>query len=708
MFQRAQAPRRDDDSAETSSRPPAPDGSASNRSVAAWLGALAADRDRPEALHSRPLSPGERAGVDPSLAALTRVYTGPGADRLARRLAARAFSAGRDIVLSNSVAQRPASARHPVMAHELAHVAQRGAAAPTTPARLRVGDRSTGPERQAARAATTGQQPKHPTAVDPNVVQRWEPDRTSASYAVVEGPLETAPTDLDPDVEEHLASLCLVVERDLASWERYRSSFAGGMPGWMTLLLGQVVHDGVYRSAEDKDRLRRFLALRLESEKLYLLRELLSFWAGEPGRKEQAEAVGRLFGLAVYEPGHRYRVEGDVAISGKLLVGGSIGTAVIRYDNDLGMSYSLSMGMGNIEAGIKAKLKAPFGKLWRKIRGKKKKGGGKKPETPDNAKPVEVDVGVASSDYAGETRDVTAFWAPSEFGQSKWRPARFSIIDAGPSAKGTAEAGNRSVTLGGVKYQLWKQMIFFSSWGRKDLWFDLALQGPGWKFVSPEVTAKKDPALVPDVDVEAGLASIGYGLAWGGQADVTAPEPPPPERVATGNWVELARESVFFDTGQTELTSEENQTLGMLADLMADFWVDYPDYELKVEITGHASPRWRHPQRGETPHDLNLELSQERAEAAREQLANAIRAAHTSGSCDFEIQSCVGDLMPAPESVVAGLAHDEVQGAGTFEAVGETADPDNDWWGYRRADIVIKRTEIALATHEPAPLMSTP
>jgi hypothetical protein len=78
----------------------------------------------------RPLDPAARRTYEPVLGAdlgQVRVHTGPAADALTRRVAARAFSVGHDVVVPERELRRPDSSR--LLAHELAHtLQQRGSA----------------------------------------------------------------------------------------------------------------------------------------------------------------------------------------------------------------------------------------------------------------------------------------------------------------------------------------------------------------------------------------------------------------------------------------------------------------------------------------------------------------------------------------------------------------------------------------------------
>jgi len=141
---------------------------------------------------------------------------------------------------------------------------------------------------------------------------------------------------------------------------------------------------------------------------------------------------------------------------------------------------------------------------------------------------------------------------------------------------------------------------------------------------------------------------------------------------------------LFFGTGSAELDSTANDELEHLVNQAQDFRTEHPDYDLRFTLTGYASPRWRHPERGAMPADLNLALSQERAENALSQLQNAFNA-DGDGACDFRIQSCMAEEMMVDDPTWDSLT----MGEGAGEAIAEGRDLNSDDQQDRRVDITV-------------------
>jgi len=141
---------------------------------------------------------------------------------------------------------------------------------------------------------------------------------------------------------------------------------------------------------------------------------------------------------------------------------------------------------------------------------------------------------------------------------------------------------------------------------------------------------------------------------------------------------------LFFGTGSAELDGTANDELELFVNHAQDFRTEHPDYDLRFTLTGYASPRWRHPERGAMPADLNLALSQERAENALSQLQNAFHA-EGSGACDFRIQSCMSEEIMVDDPTWDSLT----MGEGAGEAIAEGRDLNSDDQQDRRVDISV-------------------
>jgi outer membrane protein OmpA-like peptidoglycan-associated protein len=147
----------------------------------------------------------------------------------------------------------------------------------------------------------------------------------------------------------------------------------------------------------------------------------------------------------------------------------------------------------------------------------------------------------------------------------------------------------------------------------------------------------------------------------------------------------LTFSQLFFATGSAQLDSTANDELEQLVRQAQDFRNEHPDYDLRFTLTGFASPRWRHPDRGAMPADLNQALSQERAENSLAQLQNAFHA-EGDGACDFRIQSCLSEEVTVDDPTWDSLT----KGEGSEPALAEGRDLNSDDQQDRRVDIIVE------------------
>lgn len=155
---------------------------------------------------------------------------------------------------------------------------------------------------------------------------------------------------------------------------------------------------------------------------------------------------------------------------------------------------------------------------------------------------------------------------------------------------------------------------------------------------------------------------------------------------------------LFFATGSAELDATANAELAYLvSEVQAHLSTNYDD-DLRFRITGFASPRWRHPARGAMPEDLNHALSKNRADNTLEQIRNIFQA-DLAGSCDFTIQTCVGDEVMVDDITWDSLAH----GAGATPALAEGRALNSDDQQDRRVEVKVDYSPSPMrATRPPA------
>ncbi|PIE79678.1 MAG: hypothetical protein CSA11_11225 [Chloroflexi bacterium] len=145
---------------------------------------------------------------------------------------------------------------------------------------------------------------------------------------------------------------------------------------------------------------------------------------------------------------------------------------------------------------------------------------------------------------------------------------------------------------------------------------------------------------------------------------------------------QLTTAQVFFATGSSELDSTANDEIEQLIQRVQKFRNEHPDYDLRFMLAGFASPRWRHPEWGAMPKDLNLALSQARAESTLNQIQNTFYA-EGDGACDFHIQSCLSEEVLVDNSTWDSLA----VGEGSEPAIAEGRALHSDEQQDRRVDI---------------------
>ena len=154
--------------------------------------------------------------------------------------------------------------------------------------------------------------------------------------------------------------------------------------------------------------------------------------------------------------------------------------------------------------------------------------------------------------------------------------------------------------------------------------------------------------------------------------------------LAHRTYQQLTFVQLFFATGSAELDSTANDAVAQLIQQVQEFRSQHPDYDLRFTLTGFASPRWRHPERGAMPEDLNLALSQGRAENTLAQLQNGFHA-EGDGACDFRVQSCHSEEVMVDDPTWNSLT----LGQGAAQALAEGRALNSDDQQDRRVDIKV-------------------
>lgn len=583
-----------------------------------------------------------------------RVHTNREAVQMNRDLNAQAFTHGSDVYFGEG----KAPGNNDLTAHELTHVVQQ-----------------TGNNQIQRRCGFDESCPEE--TMDTHVTE----------HPVTEGDLNTAPTGIEgSSVEPIFQDFINAVRSDVNDWRSYRNTFEAPIPGAnayeAVVTLEQRLQNYNFRSQQEwlegmgdyipfdryDDRVHGYLSRELGSEELFLLREMLSFGLTPTGSPAIGSvAVAEFFNLQTIPLNHRYTCEVTYSTGvkgGAFLMGGvTYREIIIHYQNDLGMRYSkhldLTSGLFGGGAGY----------------GINRQGGRNERGVSDGSPAL----GISGNASGPADPQPVVFWQPEDF------EGGFSAAQAGGGVRGSVGP----LGLPGGECKLFEALTFYEMDRGIDITFrmsDLGSCGMSGAEVSPSGQGVGG-SMGGSIDVETGNAE-------GGTLEVTAPDIPPPERRESGEWRVLFETQIFFDTGDDALGSEANDTIHHLLERVDGFQQLYPDYGLRFEITGHASPRWRSA-RGEIPYDLNVALSERRANQVLEQLRNGVRVSGDA-DCDFTVESCGGQQQtlddPTEEAITTPL--------GSLEALSELRDPDDNWWYDRRVDVVVYRNEFGFATDE--------
>jgi hypothetical protein len=132
-------------------------------------------------------------------------------------------------------------------------------------------------------------------------------------------------------------------------------------------------------------------------------------------------------------------------------------------------------------------------------------------------------------------------------------------------------------------------------------------------------------------------------------------------------WVVIGATVVSFGTGRDIPEGDQMALIVKFAKYVARWADENRDGELRFEITGQASPRWRHPNKGQVSTELNQRLSEQRARS----VAGAILGAwDAEADAQFQTKGIAGPPMELPDDSVRAT------GRGSFDAQAEGADPE--------------------------------
>jgi hypothetical protein len=160
----------------------------------------------------------------------------------------------------------------------------------------------------------------------------------------------------------------------------------------------------------------------------------------------------------------------------------------------------------------------------------------------------------------------------------------------------------------------------------------------------------------------------------------------PPQAVLRGaDTTRLLDAYLLFETGSAAMSGASNDTLEWIVSTVGQFLATYADSRLEVSIRGHASPRWRSAGSASESDRQNLHLSEERTNAARQQLENAINAHASAGRCDFRVDPCPPTAEPGPEPEMWSSGSSEARASGVTRGEDTAVD--------RRVDIAVDRSE---------------
>jgi hypothetical protein len=458
-------------------------------------------------------------------------------------------------------------------------------------------------------------------------------------------------------IEGDIDALVAAVQAGCAQWRGWREKLVGPVPGAETFAAFGAFKAAIRAKGFDvaDPRVQEALRHRVEGDHRQLLTELTSFALGtDSGRGGDANGLAMACGIQAKVLKHRYTLKIAFGLTGKGELpgvgglGATVRSASVVYSNDFGMSYTKPLQMRSAVLS----------------------GGG-------------AGTSVLSRDGAAEGKDESlSYWEPDEF------ETGFSLTKLA--------AGGAAIGKGEVKFH---EAVRVASDRHPPLLFDLMAGAP----VDTDTGIEGGRELGAGAEIEAGKLVGGRDV---GETTVHVPTLQGAEEEAIRNklipenrdqkWWVIGGTVVEFATGSSRIEGRAVDDVQRFADSIGAWASANPGGEVRFDIVGRASPRWRHPKRGRIPDDLNLKLSQERADHT---LGAVQRALDASVLATYQATGVMGPELDLDDD------HAQASGHGALDAVAEGAGPENDDAGHRLATVTAWGKK---APPEPAPATPLP
>jgi outer membrane protein OmpA-like peptidoglycan-associated protein len=472
-----------------------------------------------------------------------------------------------------------------------------------------------------------------------------------------------------------LDACAVAVSAEAARWDSFRTSGQAPVPGEAAFRAATQCKDTIQaRHRDDPEnnpsyrdpRIATYLKGKLTVSQ-QLVSEMCSFGTNAKGLHTLSAGsadCALLFGLPTKMATHNYTCRVNWTSGFKagfgFIYGVQYRSVNIEYSNDLGMKWSKELDLVSGMGGGGAALKGAPGKGV-------SRGGGPKANL--------------SGEGTGED-SAASYWFPEDF-EGGFFAAKAAASVALPGLGGANLKGEGAIL---------KFILFPYRDQKGQMAFDL-LGGKSYKLSPSGELGKPGFAFGAGAGLE-----LEAGYAFGGELRSEAPEI---EEEGTGR--RLGEEkleslnSLFFDTGIAKLDPAALDMVDIIGEALEKAIERDPDIDIRLEITGHASPRWRHPQKGRIPLVLNAQLAEDRA--ANTAAALRGRLGGHSGATQVNPTG-----VPGPEQELEDAAVNATVGSrGSLDALGEGADPDSNYHHHRRVDVAIYIRAFAEGAEEATP-----
>lgn len=442
-----------------------------------------------------------------------------------------------------------------------------------------------------------------------------------------------------------LNTLISAVNSECGLWRTWRGSMVGPVPGAGAYAAMDQFKTAIRSQGFDvnDEGIQKMAQRRVTGDNRQLLTEMCSFALGTSTRSAgDFTGLARLCGVQTRRLDHKYTLNigysVQVALKLAVGVGYTFRSGSIVYTNAFGMTYTKPLAMhsggGSYGPGAKAKVKNPLGR----------KSG--------------------TVGFQGSGSDESAiFWMPDDFETS------FSVTKVAAGA-----------ALGVKKEVKFIEVVRVTSDKHPPLLFDLL----GGNAVATDEGVEFAAEIGGGVEIEWGkmtgdaatvsAPALEQARENAEKAGLTTPDPQNP------SWEVIGATVVQFATGKSLPDAAGAALLNKFATYVAKWLRDNPGADIRFEIIGQASPRWRHPKKGEVPIDRNQKLSEDRAAWTKVYLQNAWDATGEA-ECQISATACAGPELEMDDDRA------RASGAGSHQGLAETRDPDNDDAGYRVASI---------------------